>query len=380
MASTLSACNRDDGIPENAVYPFDCYDIMHTVDAPADDEAGRIRFTEGADPWRSGDIIYLERDGLFVYRDRMDVWSQHWGYATNYGKYNSDGIQPTPGQKYYCAQTATQYVANENGRLEPIDATTEPIKVTTWNIGGFNNGNSSTFTAKDEENYQSVLSRFAPVMELLDADLIGLCEYLPSIFESREIRQDLMGPYPFEAFSEVANNYLGKALYSRFCLSNVKQLSIFGSIALEADITVGGRIFKVCLCHPVWWTTDGNPNRKSLEYLAKRYKYTQRVILMGDFNFPKDAEQESLKIFTDVGFSAANLSRFGSLRTSYNTVLGSPALDNIFTKGAEILSVSVLQYTPEGLDPANPRIADESLWDAVNPSDHFPFSALLRPF
>lgn len=379
FASTLQACSQDDIDADDNVYPFDCYDIMLSNDATADDATGKLKITKDADPWRPGDIVYLERDGLFVYRGSKNTWSRHWGYASLYGSYLPKGVRPKPCQKYYCKQTATRYVADDNGRLVPEDTYTGPIRVTTWNVGGFNNGNSGKYHAPNREKYQWILDRFAPVIKLLDADLIGFCEYLPSIFDDQPIRSDLMSEYPYDAISEIYGDYKGKAFFSRFPLSNPQLLSLEKSVALEADVTIGGRIFKICICHPVWWTTDGNPNRKALEQLAQRYKYIDRVILMGDFNFPLDAEQESLKIFTDAGFSAANLSSFGRLRTAYNTQISSPALDNIFIKGARIISVSVVQYTPAGLDPANPLPADEPLWDAANPSDHFPLSALLLP-
>lgn len=377
MALSAQACSQDDGASENGVLPFNCYDIMLSNDAAYDDKVGRIRITENADPWRSGDVVYIERDGLFMFRDKQQNWSRHWGFGSLYGSYDPRGVRPIAGQRYYCEQTGCEYVADDDGKLIPTDNPVSQINVTTWNIGGFNSGNSGWFNVKSDEEYQAILNRFAPIIEIIDADLIGLCEFLPSIFEDKQIRDDLMSAYPSEAISEVSGDYKGKALFSRFSLSNPKILSIHGSIALEADATIGGRVFKVCICHPVWWKTYGDPNMKSLQYLADRYKYVGHVILMGDFNILRERVDESLKMFTDAGFSTANLGKFGAIVTSYNTERSTPALDNIMVKGAEIISVSTVQVTPPGLDPNNPRIEDELLWDAVNPSDHFPFSAKL---
>lgn len=373
----FSSCSTDEEIEDNVALPFEVYDIMLSYQAADDDAAGRFNAMEDADPWRTGEIVYLERDGLFVYRDKQGNWSRHWGYAAYFGTYDPRGVRPIPGQKYFCTQTGCEYVADENGRLIPFDAPTIQIKVTTWNIGGFNNGNSGEFSAGSEENYFAVLDRFKPLIEELDADLVGLCEYLPSIFTNREIRADLLGQYPYAGISEVSSDYMGKAIFARFPLSKPKLLRVYDSTALEADATIGGRVFKVCICHPVWWKTDGDPNFKALKFLAERYKYVDRVILMGDFNFLREREEESLKLFSDVGFTPANIGPFGTFTTAYNSSLSSRAIDNIFVKGAEIISVSVKQITPEGLDPHNPRIEDEALWDEVNPSDHFPLSAEL---
>lgn len=373
----LSGCNAEDEIEETAVLPFELYDIMLSGRAAADDVCGRYAVSEGADPWRTGNIVYLERDGLFVYRDKQGNWSRHWGFAPHYGTYDPCGVRPIPGQRYYCQQTDCEYIADENGRLVPDRTSPTQVKVTTWNIGGFNNGNSSSFNVGSQEEYDEVLNRFKPMIAELDADLAGFCEYLPSIFNEAEIRTDLMGQYPYGVISEVTGGYMGKALFSRYILANPTTLRIHKSIALESDVTIGGRVFKVCICHPLWWQTDGDPNMLALRFLANRYKYVDRVILMGDFNFLREREKESLELFTAAGFSPANMGRFGSLITAYNTTLSTQAIDNIFVKGAEIISVSVKQITPEGLEPLNPRIEDEKLWDAVNPSDHFPLSAEL---
>lgn len=378
-AMSLPACDsNDEERAENSVYKFDGYDIMLSNYAPADNVSGRINRIDESDPWRPGRIVYVERDGLFMYRDSRGYWSHHWGYASYYGTYDSKGVRPTPGSRYYCSQTATEYIANEEGKLIPTSDTQSEITVTTWNIGGFNNGNSGSFTAKSADDYQAVLSRFSPIIGTIDADLTGFCEYLPSIYAKRSIRDDLMGDYPYDAISKTSGSYLGKALFSRFPLSNVTQLIVHSSIALEADAIINGRVFKVCVCHPVWWSNDVDPNLQTLKYLANRYKYVERAILMGDFNILRSREEESLRLFTEAGFTPANSGRFGSIVTSYNSVYCTPAIDNIMVKGAEISSVSVLRFTPEGLDPQNPRLEDELLWDAANPSDHFPLTATLK--
>lgn len=354
------------------------YDIVHSLNAENDDALGKIRLAEIQDPLNSDEIIYLERDGIFLSRSEDGKWYSRWNQSSLFGEYNGFGIVPYPGHKYIFEQTGIEYTANDSGRLIPENSTEETVRVTHWNIGGFAKGNTGSFTTSDSLQYQAILSEFTQVIDSVKPQLIGCSEYLPQIYEGNLIRDDLFSAYPYELTSTITGNYSGKAFFSNWPLINPQTLQIGNSIALEAEIIIGNQLFKICICHPTWWKSEIDNNWIELSELARRYKYVDRVILMGDFNVLRERETESWELFTNSGFSLGNHGEFGAIPTTYNSVICSMDLDNIMVKGAEILEVSTIQFTPEGLDPANPDAADELLWDAVNPSDHFPFTAVIR--
>ncbi|MDE6534773.1 MAG: hypothetical protein K2K82_02055, partial [Muribaculaceae bacterium] len=362
--------------PVDSLVSFSAYDITHSITAADDDDLGKIQMADN--PKNNDEIVYLERDGVFIGRSADGKWNRRWNGFPAYGEHDSGGVRPEAGRRFICSQTGVKFTADSLGHLVADNATQETLTVTTWNLGGFNKGNSGTFVTSDSIRYEAILTEFRQVIDSIKPDLMGCTEFLANIYADRQIRDDLFSEFPYAEIPEISIHYQGKAFFSKYPLFNAHAFKVGQSIAMEADALIGNQIFKLCLIHPTWWRTEIDNNWQELTELARRYKYVDRVILMGDCNVLKEREAESWQLFADSGFTLGNFGVFGSLPTTYNSVICSMTLDNIMVKGAEILGVSTVQFTPEGLDPAMPNPADELLWDAVNPSDHFPFTAIIR--
>ncbi len=373
----LTAC-RSDGPDAEAVIWFDVYDIVHSAEAPRGDRQGRITPGQSDGFCNVGDVVWLERDGRFMATDKCGNWLSRWIFAPAFGSFSGTGIKPVEGRRYACRRSGVHYVA-EGGRLIP-DEPQMPSTATvmSWNIGCFTNGNNSAPALGSPDEYFQLVSDFSEPFALFSPDLIGLCEFVPEPLDGYDLLTDLFGGYKGRAVSWLTRNYLGKALIARSKIYNLKQIVTPDGILLEGETLLCGKPFVVAVAHCSWARTHRNDfNLMDLRMISERYRYMPNVILMGDFNVYEFREEESWRLFTDAGFTLANGGRFGSHITTYNSELCSPAIDNIMVKGAEIIAVQTLQKTPEGLDPRNPLIADERLWDAANLSDHFPLFATL---
>lgn len=362
--------------PVDSLVSFSAYDITHSITAADDDVIGKIQMTDN--PKINDEIVYLERDGVFIGRSTNGIWNRRWTGFPAFGEYDSGGVRPEAGRRFICSQTGVKFTADSLGHLVPDNVTQETLTVTTWNLGGFNKGNSGTFVTTDTVRYDAILTEFRRVIDSIKPDMMGCTEFLANIYADRLIRDDLFSEFPYAEIPEISVHYQGKAFFSKYPLFNARTLEVGQSIAMEADALIGNQIFKLCLIHPTWWRSEIDNNWQELTELARRYKYVDRVILMGDCNVLKEREPESWQLFADSGFTLGNFGAFGSLPTTYNSVICSMTLDNIMIKGGEILEVSTVQFTPAGLDPTMPDAADELRWDAVNPSDHFPFTAVIR--
>lgn len=362
-------------MPEEQVFTFAAYDITHSVNAEEDDPIGKIQWINS----NGNEVVYLERDGIFLTRNSNGTWNQTWTCPESFGFAIDGHVRAYENQRYQCAQTGVTYTADAYGRLHANgEAINEPIKVTTWNVGGFNKGNSGKFFTTDSVRYREIITEFKAVIDSIKPDLIGCEEFLAQIYPDSLIRNDLFGDYPYASIPAIDLDYQAKGVFSRFPLYNSHAFKVGQSYALETDVLIGNTTYKLCLLHPTWWKSEIDNNWLELEELAHRYKYVDCVIMMGDFNILKEREAESWGLFTSSGFNLANFSSLGTLPTTYNSVICSMTLDNILVKGGEILEISTVQFTPEGVDPTMPNAADELLWDEVNPSDHFPFSAIIN--
>lgn len=370
----MRSCNDGSMPTADEALRFSAYDITHSVTAPPDDHEGRISLETGK-KWFDGEIVYSERDGRFLIRDSRDNrWNTTWDYAFAYGDFTYKGIRPNPAQTYVCSETGQRYRVDQ-GRLKAIGASAATVRVMSWNIGCFTNGNHPQPQLSGEEAYDELCRKFSEVFNGYAADIVGLCEFVPEVTEGRLTAADILGRYANAYVSPLTENYCGKALFANSPIRNLNQIELGIGTAFEGDILIGGKTVRVCICHPTWWKNriNGDANWRELKALANRYRYVENVILMGDFNTRRDREDETWALFIDAGFTLAN-GRDGSPPglTSYNNTVNSNCVDNVLVKGGEILRLEILQHTPQGCSPTDPRPEDERRWDAVNLSDHFP--------
>lgn len=381
VAGTIWGCTDSNKTPDpGRELEFSRYDIEHSVAAPPSDKIGQIKLNTDRE-WIGGEIIYSERDSRFLVRDRHDgSWNTTWAYAFAYGTFSHKGIRPHQSATYICRETGQKYTVGSDGELKPVESvqggSKKEIRVVSWNVGCFTKGTDAKLKFTDINAYEALCKEFAELTWQMGADLAGICEYRPTIFDGRNISSDIFGCYPFACETTDADNYHGNALFSTSAIRNVRSLNLGIGTALEGDILIGGTTVKVCICHATWWKNriDGDANWRELKALAERYRHIRNVILMGDFNVMRDRQDRSWNLFADAGFIAANRATGDSplLPTTYSNVLVSDAADNILVKGGRIANFEIIQSTPEGCDPLAPNPADKAKWDSVNLSDHFP--------
>lgn len=360
----------------NSVHFFSRYDVVHSSQSSAEaGDRGRISLdTEHIFP---GYVTYLERDGVFVVQNYLNTWNTRWGAGDAFGTLTSKGVVPKASTVYVCTDTGQQYTV-VNGKLTPADPRPERLRVLSWNIGCFSKGNSSSSMMINEEAYRKNLVEFAKMFNNVGADLIGLCEYRNTILSGFNVRADLLGGYSFAGLSSSFDEYVGKGVFAAAPLRNITEISLpQGKTALECEMLLGGKTFVVCMAHLPWalGSSGADHNMQAIGQLCDRYRYVPRVLLMGDFNARHDNEAARWQAFRDAGFKMANHGSIGSFLTSYGNKECTNAPDNIMVKGATIVRVGTVQFTPEDCDPYDPKTDDDAKWDAVNLSDHFPLFA-----
>ena len=358
----------------NTVHFFARYDVIHSSQGATDD---RGKITLDTVLARPGYITYLERDGVFVTEAYAGTWHTRWGNADAFGRQTAKGVIPKANTIYVCTDSGQEYTVI-GGKLTPASVRPERLRVLSWNVGCFGKGNSSSFMAESASGYEEIRLGFAKMFNHIGADIIGLCEYRDSIFSGKNIRDDLFGGYPQAILTDGFEEYTGKGIFAPIPMRNKTEISLpGGNKALECEMTIGGKTFVVCMTHNPWAASSSgvDNNMKAIEQLCARYKYVARVLLMGDFNVLRENEAQRWQKFRAAGFTMANHGAVGPILTCYNNVKCTNTIDNIMVKGATIARVGTVQFTPDDCDPDNPVSADETKWDAVNLSDHFPIYA-----
>ena len=243
------------------------------------------------------------------------------------------------------------------------------LRVLSWNIGHFAKGNTTSSTIT-EETYEVTKNEFRKVFNHFGADVVGLCEFSSKFYQNETTKEAILGQYKYSYIAPTEAEYIGTALFSAIELDNLEEFTPYQNRAYEGTIKLGDKSVKICMCHLPWSSYE--TNMMAINAVVSRYVNDKYVIVMGDFNISAGYEEETIKVLTDAGYEVANWGYLGKILTSYNNATASNYLDNVIVKGGSILHTEVLQNTPEGLDPNNPQLSDETKWDAVNLSDHFP--------
>lgn len=240
-----------------------------------------------------------------------------------------------------------------------------------WNIGHYAKGNASE-SRITSETYEQAKRDFRTLLHNQAADVCGICEF-SSIFypTTQETAKDaIFAQYKYSEEGIRTGGYEGIAFFGGFPMAD-KQEWTWGSLRnMSVRINAGGKSIILCEVHIPW--NDRTAHANAIAYVLDKFKDEPYVVIAGDFNLYADEEMDDLQLFIDEGYQVANWGYMGKILTSYNNIINSNYLDNIAVKGGSIVHTQVVQNTPEGKDPDNPDPADESAWDAVNLSDHFP--------
>lgn len=228
------------------------------------------------------------------------------------------------------------------------------IRIATWNIGHFSNGDKPNSTIKDsafasEEAYYKDYIDYS-----VNADLIALNEYSALFTPSHATKDSIFSSY--ENFYEgIQQNYSCNAIYSRIPISNI-ELHSFESTKdadihspyvtaqdyyfLTADITVNGETVKMVFAHLVYDEYNSKANSANIAQIKELIEYCngyERVVVMGDFN---------VEVFSDFyNFTNAGYDLAYNDENLYTYSKNTSALDNIIYKG-----VTVSDFTRAGTD------------------------------
>lgn len=240
--------------------------------------------------------------------------------------------------------------SEEQDSIEVMWINKDTLTVAHWNIGHMAQGRSNDTTIP-KENADSMAIVYHSLLDTLNTDIIGICEYNSSFSKKKDsTRETLFGDYPYfvsgEKFSYNYNIIFSHIpLYDNhsFCFKHRTQQRYY----LETTLRINGHIIRFVETHLDWDEgSTGQTNRASqIKELIESYLEEPFVIICADFNTSTISEFDT---FSEYGYSIANDGRF----LTYPSTKPAKAIDNIIFKGVELLSADVITA---------PNLSDHSL-------------------
>ena len=203
----------------------------------------------------------------------------------------------------------------------------------TWNIGAFAYSSGGRAAAEKAEHAEVIRRQIA----VMDADLIGLAEFLPEFRMGDETAREVFG-------GAYRNAVVGPLLGGNCNALFTRTFPVSGERYHEYAERSQKRYFTACevdICGAKTTVVQTHldlvdePRRNQIACLLEEFGGLRNVIIAGDFNISREEEFVS---FEKAGFAMTNASSFGRFRThrrrdtTYTT-----AIDNIFAKGFDIL-------------------------------------------
>lgn len=231
--------------------------------------------------------------------------------------------------------------------LEPDEAEiewtyTDTLTVAHWNIGHFALGRSNDTTIPGEKA-DSMARLYHAMLDTLDVDILGICEY-NSFFDKSggSTRSLFFGDFPyFEMGDKFSYNF--NAIFSRIKLYNAQNV-IFDKCVqtryfIETTLKINDHDVKFVETHLDWNEgVNGAAFRaEQIRQLINTYAKEPYVIICADYNTEQGMEE--FRPFTDVGFSLANS---GDLLT-YPTIKPRSPIDNIILRGFRLFSSDMIR-------------------------------------
>lgn len=230
-----------------------------------------------------------------------------------------------------------------------------------WNVGHFCRGRGSGPALSPDEAAE-LASAWRRALAQTGAELVGVCEYSPSVDRAggTPARESVFGDFAgFAAGSQ--RDYQCNALAGRCQLRNARSGDYARQVQKTywqaAETEFAGVATTVVETHLDF--ADAEVRRAQIEELIRLFGSCRHVIVSGDFNVAETCEYAA---FERAGFRLANAGRYGELPTHRRRKVGlTPSIDNVMVRGFDILDVS---------------LADEPL--ALG--DHRALRCVLRPF
>jgi len=207
-----------------------------------------------------------------------------------------------------------------------------------WNIGHFSFGKRSD-TDISAEDSAARAAAYRTALENIGADFMGICEFSPEFDKGGGKARDLifgtfrsmeMGPhhgYQCNAIA-AASAQLGRGSVKDYALRRQPTYRI----ACETEIF--GKRTVIVETH---LDLSKDERMSQIAALVSEFASEERIIISGDFNVDDASE---FRPFLLAGFAQANCGEHGTFPTHRRRrVAITPAIDNVFVKGFDILSV-----------------------------------------
>ena len=216
----------------------------------------------------------------------------------------------------------------------------DSLVIAHWNIGHFSNGKSSD-TAITSENYSEKRSQYISIIDSLNADIFGVCEYNPNFDQDGNSTRDaIFYKYKYASIG-TKYSYNCNAIFSKdIPLENGRKTNFSrhkqNRYIQSAEIRVNEKVVTFIETHLDWnQGQDGAEYRKSqIQELIDMTKNLEQVIVCADFNISDTSEYNPFK---EAGFSLAN---YDESNESYTNSL----IDNIIVKGLRIQRAEIFSH------------------------------------
>lgn len=222
----------------------------------------------------------------------------------------------------------------------------DTLTIAHWNIGHFALGKSSNTTI-GSDNSESRASMYRELLDSVDADIIGICEYNPTFSVNGEKTSSIL-------FSAYPYNYIGakysyncNAIFSRYELDNKKAIMYENGVQrryyIESNIRINDYEVIFVETHLDWnQGAEGKDCRAAqICRLTDEFSKYPYVIICADFNV---SDINEFRPFIDAGFSLANGEGRG-FNNTYPADNPLRAIDNVIVKGFDVINFSVVSHS-----------------------------------
>lgn len=218
----------------------------------------------------------------------------------------------------------------------------DTITIAHWNIGHFSAGRTSDTTISSDDAAPMALT-YKNLIDSINADILGICEYNPSFSVNGEKTSSfIFNQYPYHSIGN-KYSYNCNAIFSKAQLNDSKLVFFDYCVQqryyIVSKLFINGKEVLFVETHLDWnQGTDGKKYRIiQIQTLVDSFKDYPYVIICGDMNITSLNE---LQPFKDAGFILANGGDLGVFETCPASN-PSNAIDNIITKGFDILSTNI---------------------------------------
>ena len=220
---------------------------------------------------------------------------------------------------------------------------TDTLTIAHWNIGHFALGKSGNTTISSEDS-ETMSSLYRTLLDSLDADVFGVCEYNPTFSVAGEKTSSyIFGDYPYNCIGS-KYSYNCNAIFSRAKLNDSKV--VFFEKCVQHRYYVVSKLFindhEVLFVETHLDWNQGEVGKEcrieQISTLIDKFSRFPFVIICADFNV---YDINEFQPFIHAGFSLANGGELGEFYT-YPSSKPKHAIDNIITKGFKILNFTVI--------------------------------------